>query len=191
MVLTKSVMLDLGTAIPPFTLPSVTTGEALTVDKVKGEHGLLVMFICAHCPYVKHVQVELAKLGNEYHKKGLGVIAISSNDSETHPDDAPPKLKEMSDKLGFAFPFAFDESQDVAKAFKAACTPDFFLFDKNLTLVYRGQLDDSRPSNGVEPNGADLRKAIDAVLSGKKTSEEQKSSVGCNIKWKSGNQPSY
>jgi thiol-disulfide isomerase/thioredoxin len=149
------------------------------------------MFICRHCPFVKHVQQELARLGNEYSRRGVGVVAISSNDISVQPGDAPDSLKDMADELGFTFPFCYDERQDVAKAYNAACTPDFFVFDRERTLVYRGQLDDSRPGNEKPVTGADLRAALDAVLAGRPVDQNQHPSIGCNIKWKPQNEPAY
>jgi len=149
------------------------------------------MFICQHCPFVQHVQSELARIGKDYMEQGLGVIAISSNSVETHPDDAPEKLKAMAEAQGFNFPFCYDETQEVAKAYTAACTPDFFLFDSTRALVYRGQLDDSRPGNDLPVNGKDLRAAIEKVLADEPISPEQKPSIGCNIKWAPGNEPPY
>ena len=142
------------------------------------------MFICRHCPFVRHIQEELAKLGRDYSGRGLGIVAISSNDADSHPDDAPSSLKEQAAQEGFTFPYLYDETQEVAKAYQAVCTPDFFLFDRNLALVYRGQLDDSRPGNEAPVTGRDLRTAIDSLLSGEPLSSEQKPSLGCNIKWK-------
>jgi thiol-disulfide isomerase/thioredoxin len=149
------------------------------------------MFICAHCPFVKHVQQELAKLGRDYVMRGVGIVAISANSAQTHPQDAPEQLKAMAQSLGFNFPYCYDETQAVAKAYTAACTPDFFLFDADKKLVYRGQLDDSRPSNGLPVTGADLRAALDAVLAHQPVSAQQKPSIGCNIKWKPGQAPAY
>ncbi len=149
------------------------------------------MFICQHCPYVKHVQQELATIGKDYQDKGLGIVAISANDVANYPNDAPDKLKEMAIALDFTFPFCYDESQETAKAYTAACTPDFFLFDEERRLVYRGQLDDSRPGNGKPLTGSDLRGAINAVLAGQPVSPNQNPSIGCNIKWKPGNEPRY
>jgi len=187
----ESVMLPLGTTAPSFILPDVTTGKMYSLDAFHGKDALLVMFICRHCPYVKHVEQEIAKIGKDYQDKKLGIIAISSNDPTTYPDDAPDQLKEMAKRLGFRFPFCFDEQQEIAKAFKAACTPDFYLFDAQRRLVYRGQLDDSRPGNNNPVTGRDLRAAIDAVLAGKPVDDKQKPSIGCSIKWKPGNAPSY
>ncbi|MDT9341107.1 thioredoxin family protein [Trichodesmium erythraeum 21-75] len=191
MVLTESTMLKLGTIAPNFELPDVVSGNIISPSKFKGKKALLVMFICRHCPFVKHIQLELAKIGKDYVPKDVGIVAISSNNIESHPDDAPDKLKEMASELEFNFPYCFDETQEVAKSYIAACTPDFFLFDVDYKLVYRGQLDDSRPSNEKPVTGSDLRAALDTVLAGKNIEEEQKPSVGCNIKWKAGNEPSY
>jgi peroxiredoxin len=191
MTRTLSTMLDLGTEAPDFSLPDVVTGRTISPAAYKNAPALLVMFICRHCPYVKHVQNELAALGTEYQQKGLAVIAISSNDASTHPDDAPDSLKAMARELGFTFPLCHDESQAVAKTYAAACTPDFFLFDRERRLAYRGQLDDSRPSNGKPVTGRDLRAALDAVLAGRPAPAEQTPSMGCNIKWKRGNEPQY
>ena len=149
------------------------------------------MFICQHCPFVKHIKDELARLGKDYINRNLGIVGISANDVNNYPDDAPEKLKAMAQELELPFPICYDESQEIAKAYTAACTPDFFLFDAQLQLVYRGQLDDSRPSNGKPVTGADLRAAIDAVLAGQPVNSQQQPSVGCNIKWKPGNEPSY
>lgn len=185
MALTASRMLDLGTVAPDFSLPDVVSGKTISAKSFQDET-LLVMFICRHCPYVQHIQTELAKIGKDYQGKPLAIVAISSNDIENYPDDAPEKLKAMAQSLQFNFPYCFDETQKIAKAYSAACTPDFFLFDKGHKLVYRGQLDDSRPGNSVPVTGRDLRAAIDAVLVGQKVSSEQKPSTGCNIKWKAG-----
>lgn len=186
-----SVMLPLGTPAPPFTLRDVVSGQSYSLDSFAGRAALLIMFLCRHCPYVQHVEQEVARLGQDYRDRGLGIIGISSNDPAHYPEDAPERLKEMAQRLGFHFPFCFDESQEVAMAYKAACTPDFYLFDAGRRLVYRGQLDDSRPSNGKPVTGRDLRTAIDAVLAGKPVDANQKPSIGCSIKWKPGNAPSY
>jgi peroxiredoxin len=186
-----SVMLPLGTPAPPFTLRDVVRGQSYSLDSFSGKAALLVMFLCRHCPYVQHVEQEVARLGQDYRDRGLGIIGISSNDPAYYPEDDPERLKEMAQRLGFHFPFCFDESQEVAMAYKAACTPDFYLFDAGRRLVYRGQLDDSRPSNGKPVTGRDLRTAIDAVLAGKPVDGNQKPSIGCSIKWKPGNAPSY
>ncbi len=179
-----SVMLPLGTKAPHFSLRDVVSGQVYSLDSFAGKDALLVMFICRHCPYVVHVEQELARLGREYRDSRLGIIAISSNDPATYPDDAPPRLKEMAERLGFTFPFCFDDTQDVARAYRAACTPDFYLFDRDRRLVYRGQLDDSRPGSGKPVTGRDLRAAIEAVLAGKPVDAKQKPSMGCSIKWK-------
>ena len=190
MVATASTMMPLGTEAPPFSLPD-TEGKTVSLSDFEGAKGYLIMFICNHCPYVKHVQHELARLGKEYQDKGVTVIAINSNDVENYPDDSPEKMAEEVKTQGYTFPYLYDETQEVAKAYGAACTPDFFLFDKNKKLAYRGQLDDSRRGNDKPVTGADLRAALDALLMGKPVPEEQKPSMGCNIKWKPFNQPSY
>ena len=189
MAKTYSTMLALGTSAPEFNLPDVVTGRAITLRSFKDDKALLVMFICRHCPFVKHVQNELTRLGIDYRGRGVGIVAISANDVVNHPDDAPHRLKEMADELAFTFPLCFDETQEVAKAYSAACTPDFFLFNEERTLVYRGQLDDSRPDNGAPVNGRDLRAAIDAVLFDRPVGADQRPSVGCNITWKPGHEP--
>lgn len=191
MVRTDSQMLTLGTEAPRFSLPDVTSGKKVSLKNFSDKKCLLVMFICKHCPYVKNVQEEISKLAKDYQDKGLGIVAISSNDIEKYPEDAPESLKDQAEELGFNFPYLFDETQEVAKAYKATCTPDFFLFGEDKKLVYRGQLDDSRPGNNISPDGGGLRAAIDAVLAGEKVSPEQKASTGCNIKWKPGNEPEY
>ena len=183
MALTLSTMLDLGTKAPDFSLPDVVTGKTVTLKDFAGKKALLVMFICKHCPFVIHVGGELARLGKDYVPRGAGIVAISSNDVANYPDDAPPKLKAMAEQLGFNFPYCYDETQAVAKAYTAACTPDFFLFDADLKLVYRGQLDETRPGKGMA-HGRDLRAALDAVLTGNPVSATQYPSAGCNIKWK-------
>jgi len=179
-----SVMLPLGTPAPPFSLRDVVTGNLYSLDSFTDNIALLVMFICRHCPYVVHVEQEIAKMGRDYTDTGLGIIGISSNDPTQYPDDAPPRLKEMAERLGFTFPFCFDETQEVAMAYGAACTPDFYLFEKERWLVYRGQLDDSRPGSNKPVTGRDLRAAIDAVLAGKPVDGKQRASIGCSIKWK-------
>jgi peroxiredoxin len=184
-------MLPLGTKAPGFQLPDVVSGNMISLSSFADKQALLVMFICRHCPFVKHIKDELAQLGKDYVNCNLGIIAISANDASNYPDDAPEQLKAMAEELGLPFPVCYDESQETAKAYTAACTPDFFLFDAQQQLVYRGQLDDSRPSNGKPVTGADLRAAIDAVLTGKPIYPKQQPSVGCNIKWKPGNEPSY
>ncbi|BAY10808.1 thioredoxin family protein [Calothrix sp. NIES-2098] len=191
MALTASTMLPLGTIAPDFHLPEVVSGEIISLANFADRKALLVMFICRHCPFVKHVQKQLVLLGEDYFNSNLGIVAISANDAKNYPDDAPESLKAMATELGFKFPLCYDENQEIAKAYTAACTPDFFVFDGERKLVYRGQLDDSRPSNGKPVTGADLRAAIEAVLADKPVPEEQNPSIGCNIKWKAGNAPSY
>jgi len=191
MALTASTMLPLGTKAPDFQLLDVVSGKMISLSTFAGKKALLVMFICKHCPFVKHVQKELAQIGKDYVNRDLGIVAISSNDVNNYPDDAPEQLKAMAQELAFTFPLCYDESQEIAKAYTAACTPDFFLFNADQRLVYRGQLDDSRPSNGKPVTGKDLRAALDAVLVGQPVNSEQKPSVGCNIKWKPSNEPSY
>lgn len=189
MAKTLSTMRELGTKAPDFSLPDVVSGQTITLASFKDASALLVMFICRHCPFVKHVQHELAHLGIDYRARGVGIVAISANDVANHPDDAPHHLRDMAVELGFTFPFCFDETQGVAKAYAAACTPDFFVFDKDRELVYRGQLDDSRPESGQPVTGRDLRAALEAVLSGRPIGADQRPSLGCNIKWKPGNEP--
>lgn len=184
MALTESTMLELGTTAPDFALTDVVTGKLVRRDDFRGNQALLVMFICTHCPYVKHIERDLAKLGKDYAGKSLGIVAISSNDVTTHPADSPAGMKQQAQTMGFSFPYLYDETQAVAHAYKAACTPDFFLFDGNFQLVYRGEFDRSRPGNSVAITGEDLRTAIDAALAGKPPLEDQRPSIGCNIKWK-------
>jgi peroxiredoxin len=181
---TASVLLPLGTPAPPFSLRDVVSSNLYSLNSFAGKTALLVMFICRHCPYVQHVEYEISKMGRDYTDTGLGIIGISSNDPVSYSDDAPPRLKEMAERLRLPFPFCFDETQDVAKAYRAACTPDFYLFDQERLLVYRGQLDDSRPGNNTPVTGRDLRAAIDATLAGKPVDSNQKASIGCSIKWK-------
>jgi peroxiredoxin len=179
----QSAMLELGTPAPAFSLPDVVTGRTISLDTFAGSNAILVMFICRHCPFVVHVQQELSRLGRDYQPKGVGIVAISANDAVAYPDDRPERLKEMAAAQGFVFPFCYDETQAVAKAYQAVCTPDFFLFDSARRLVYRGQLDDSRPGRGVA-DGRDLRAAVDAVLADRPVNDHQRPSVGCGIKWK-------
>lgn len=183
MVRTASTMLSLGTECPDFSLPDVVDGRTISRADSAGRP-LLVMFICNHCPFVKHLRSALAEFGRQYGPKGLAIVGINSNDAAAYPDDAPDKMQDEAKAAGYTFPYLYDESQDVAKAFRAACTPDFFLFDRAGRLAYRGQFDDSRPSNGVPITGSDLRAAADAVLAGRPVGELQKPSIGCNIKWK-------
>lgn len=184
-----STMPELGRSAPDFALPDVTTGATVKIADFAGAGALLVMFICRHCPYVRHVRPGLTKLARDYAAAGVAIVAISANDPETYPEDAPQSLAEEAREAGYSFPYLFDETQEVARAFGAACTPDFFLHDAERRLVYRGQLDDSRPSNGIPVTGRDLRAAIDAVLAGSPVSEDQRPSVGCSIKWRPGNEP--
>ena len=184
MVMTPSTMLALGSPAPDFQLPDVVSGDTVTLGSFADKQALLVMFICRHCPFVVHVQEELARLGSDYEARNVGIVAISSNDAENYPDDSPANLKAMAEELDFAFPYCYDESQEVARSYQAACTPDFFLFDGQRELVYRGQLDGSRPGNNEPVTGKDLREAMDAVLSGAAVSSDQTPSIGCNIKWK-------
>ena len=184
MARTESTMLELGTTAPDFALTDVVTGKIVRRDDFCGQKALLVLFICAHCPYVKHIEEALAALGKDYAGQLVGIVAISSNDITTHSADSPAGLKLQAQTYGFVFPYLYDETQVVARSYKAACTPDFFLFDDNLHLVYRGQFDSSRPGNGVPVTGKDLRAAIDLVLAGKPVPTDQRPSMGCNIKWK-------
>ena len=185
MALTASSMLPLGTKAPPFTLPDAVGGKPMSLDASKGAQATVVMFICNHCPYVKHVQPELVRVARDYQPRGAGFVAISSNDVRDYPEDAPARMKEVALKLGYSFPYLYDETQQVAKAYKAACTPDFYVFDRDLKCVYRGRLDESSPGNGRPLTGADLRAALEAVLNGKPVNPDQHPSTGCNIKWAS------
>jgi peroxiredoxin len=187
MTRTASNMLALGTKAPPFSLPDVVTGETVSLSSFDGSKLLLVMFICRHCPYVQHVKHELARLGRDYTGRGVAIVAISSNDAVEYPEDSPPRLKAMAEELGLVFPLVYDESQDVARAYSAACTPDFFLFDASRALIYRGQLDDSRPGSPRPVDGRDLRNAMEAALAGSPVSRDQQPSLGCSIKWREGN----
>lgn len=191
MALTPSTMLPLGTPAPDFSLPDVVSGQNVSLSDFDDKKAFLIMFICRHCPYVQHVKKELAKIGSDYSQKDLAIVAVSSNDISVYPEDAPKSLAEMAKEEGFNFSYLFDETQEVAKAYTAACTPDLFLFDKDRKLVYRGQLDDSRPGNNIPVTGKDLRSAIDAVLNDKPIDPNQKPSMGCSIKWKKGSEPSY
>ncbi|BAZ45931.1 alkyl hydroperoxide reductase/ thiol specific antioxidant/ Mal allergen [Chondrocystis sp. NIES-4102] len=190
MVKTASTMLPLGTVAPDFHLPDVVSNQIISLETFK-DQALLLMFICQHCPFVKHLEQELANIGHDYSQQSLGIVAISANDVTNYPNDSPQKLKEMAQRLKFNFPLCYDETQEVSKAYTAACTPDFFLFNAQRQLIYRGQLDDSRPSNDLPVTGKDLRQAIDATLQGKTINFAQKPSIGCNIKWKPGNEPEY
>ena len=181
---TCSNMLALGTIAPGFNLFDTVSGNTLSLNDLKSNIATVIMFICNHCPYVKHINSELVSLSNNYLQKGISFIGISSNDIENYPEDSPELMKQTAKELGYKFPYLFDESQEIAKQYKAACTPDFYIFDKSLKLVYRGQFDDSRPGNGLPVTGDDIRSALDNILSGKPVSPEQKPSIGCNIKWK-------
>jgi len=184
MAVTPSTMISLSTVAHDFTLPDTVSGKNLSLSDLKSGKATVIMFICNHCPFVKHVNKELVKLANDYIPEGISFIAISSNDVVNFPEDSPEKMKQEAKSLGYSFPYLFDESQKVARAYDAACTPDFFIYDKDLKLVYRGQLDDSRPSNGIPVTGKDIRNALDLLLAGKSIPAEQKPSIGCNIKWK-------
>ncbi len=186
MVATSSTMLPLGTEAPRFALPDVVTGQTITLDTFADKKALLVMFICRHCKYVQHVKGQLTRLGQDFRDKDIGIVAISANDAEAYPEDAPEGLKEMAVVESFTFPYCFDETQTVARSYAAACTPDFFLFDRQRKLVYRGQLDNSRPGNQIPVTGNDLRAAIEAVLADQPVNPVQKPGIGCNIKWKEG-----
>lgn len=191
MAAVNSTMLELGTEAPDFKLTDTISGRTYTKEGFKGNKAFLVIFICNHCPYVKLIKQALVDYATDYMPKGVGIAAISSNDTDNYPADGPEKMREDAEKFGYPFPYLFDESQEVAKAYRAACTPDLFLFDENMKLIYRGQFDDSRPGNDVEPTGSDLREATDKILAGEKVPENQKPSIGCNIKWKKGNEPDY
>jgi len=182
---TPSTMVPLGTPAPSFRLPD-TEGGFVSLEDLKEAKALLVIFMCNHCPFVQHLRGALAQLARDYQGSGLAIVGINSNDVESHPDDSPEKMAEEKKKFGYVFPYLFDESQEVAKAYRAACTPDFFLYDADRRLVYRGQFDDSRPGNDAPITGADLRAAVDAVLADRPVAKDQKPSIGCNIKWKAG-----
>jgi peroxiredoxin len=190
MALTPSTMLPLGTAAPDFTLPD-TDGKLVSLADFRAQAALLVVFMCNHCPYVIHLRAGLAQLARDYLPRGVGMVGISANDAANYPADSPAKMKQEVQSAGYIFPYLYDETQAVAKSYRAACTPDIFLFDKNQKLVYRGQFDASRPNNGIPVTGNDLRAALDTVLAGKPVPEKQVASIGCNIKWKSGNAPDY
>lgn len=190
MVLTPSTMLPLGTKAPRFTLPNVDDGMVSLADFASAK-GLLIIFMCNHCPYVKHVAAGLAALAKEYQSRGIAVVGINSNDAANYPDDSPEAMRREALQRGYTFPYLYDEDQSVAKAYRAACTPDFYLFDGNQQLVYRGQMDASRPDNGVPVTGTDLRRAMDAMLAGTSVPADQTPSIGCNIKWQPGNEPDY
>jgi len=191
MALTPSTMLELGTKASDFSLPDVVSGKTVTLNAFAGKKALVIVFLSRHCPYVQHVKAELAALGNDYLAKSVGMVGISANDVSNHPDDSPENLRAFALELSLNYPLCYDESQATAKAYTAACTPDVFLFDENRKLVYRGQLDDSRPGNSTPVTGRDLRLALDAVLADQPVSSVQKPSLGCNIKWKPGQEPYY
>ena len=190
MARTPSTMLALGTPLPSFTLPGLD-GTLVSTDQFLDSPGLLVAFICTHCPFVKHIRHEFARFTREYAARGLSIVGVMSNDVEAFPEDGPSGMAQEARDVGYVFPYLFDQTQDVAKAFHAACTPDLYLFDRGRTLVYRGQFDASRPGNGVPITGADIRAACDAVLEGRAVPRDQRPSIGCNIKWKRGNAPGY
>jgi peroxiredoxin len=190
MAATPSTMLELGTALPPFRLRDLKGNDVTSGDFAESK-GVLVAFICAHCPYVRHVRLEFARLAGEFQRRGVAVVAINANDVTAFPDDSPDGMRKEADEAGYTFPYLFDETQEVAKAFRAACTPDFFLFDARQRLVYRGQFDDSRPNSPVAVTGKDLKGAVDALLARQPVSADQRPSVGCNIKWKTGAEPEY
>ena len=184
MARTPSTMVTLGTIAPDFLLPDTVSGKQLSLGNIKGETATLIMFICNHCPFVKHVNAELVALANNYKNKGIGFVAINSNDVIYHPNDSPELMTQVAKELKYPFPYLYDESQETAKVYDAACTPDFFIYDKDLRLVYRGQLDDSRPGNEIPVTGKDIRHALDCLINNKPVPQEQRPSIGCNIKWK-------
>ena len=184
MALTPSNMMPLGTTAPDFCLPDTVSGEEVCLSDVRGKAATVVMFICNHCPFVKHIQDALVRLGQEYPAQGVSLVAVSSNDAVQYPEDSPESMKALAESLGYTFPYLYDETQQVARLYDAACTPDFYIFDQALGCVYRGQLDGSRPGNDIPVSGADLRRALDALLAGRDIDPDQTSSVGCNIKWK-------
>ena len=190
MVKTASTMLPLGSTAPDFSLPDVE-GKTVSLDDFRDAPALLVMFMCNHCPFVKHIAEELARLGKDYHSRGAAIVGINPNDADNYPEDSPEQMRREVQERGYTFPYLYDETQATAKAYRAACTPDFFLFDRDRKLVYRGQLDKSRPGSGDPVTGNDLRAALDLVLAGKPAPEDQRPSIGCNIKWKAGNEPDY
>lgn len=190
MVRTASTMLPLGTHAPDFRLPNVD-GQAVSRDDFRGKPALLVVFMCNHCPFVKHIAPALAALAREYQQKGVGIVGINSNDVANYPADSPEQMVAEAEAQGYTFPYLYDDTQEVAKAYRAACTPDFYLFDKDRKLAYRGQLDSSRPDSGIPVTGQDLRAALNAVLASKAVAGTQRPSIGCNIKWKAGNEPDY
>lgn len=190
MTVTASKMISLGTSAPDFSLPD-TNGNIVSLSDFEQTPALLVVFMCNHCPFVKHILKDFIELAKEYQEKGVAIVAINSNDVESFPEDNPEMMAQKAKEAGFTFPYLYDETQEVAKAYQATCTPDFFLYDKKRKLVYRGQMDDSRPGNNVPVTGSDLRAALEAVLEGEKVPAKQRPSMGCNIKWKKGNEPDY
>ncbi|MFC7440546.1 thioredoxin family protein [Laceyella putida] len=184
MALTESNMFPLGATAPSFTLPDVVSGKQVSLDELKSDTATVIMFICNHCPYVKHVQSQLVRLANDYSPKGVSFIAISSNDAMQYPEDGPDKMKQVAEEFQYPFPYLYDETQEVAKAYQAACTPDFYIFDSKLACVYRGQLDDSRPGNELPVTGSSIRAALDQILGNEPVTVQQKPSMGCNIKWR-------
>ena len=184
MAATPSTMVSLGFEAPEFSLMEPASGQTKSLQDLRGQHGTLIAFICNHCPFVKHIADELAALGTDYGPKGVAMVAINSNDADTYPDDSPAKMIEEIALRGYTFPYLYDETQNTARAYHATCTPDFFLFDSNLKLVYRGQLDDSRPGNAIPVSGKDIRGALDSLIAGNPISPDQKPSIGCNIKWR-------
>jgi thiol-disulfide isomerase/thioredoxin len=184
MALTPSTMIPLGSTAPDFILPDVVISAEMSLEDLKSDTATVIMFICNHCPYVKHVQSGLVELANDYITKGVSFIAINSNDAVNYPEDSPENMKAVAERFEYPFPYLFDESQEIAKAYDAACTPDFFIYDNALKLVYRGQMDDSRPGNGIPVTGKDIRAALDEILAGNELSTDQLPSIGCNIKWK-------
>lgn len=191
MARTESTMLELGTPLPAFELLDPVTGNSLSDQELRSRRATVVMFICNHCPYVQRIRDGIAKFGHDYASSEVGIVAISSNDSTAYPDDSPDKMKEEVERFGYSFPYLFDEDQSVAKAFRAACTPEFYVFDGNHQLAYRGQFDSARPGNDTPSTGEDVRAALDAILSQTPVSADQTPSLGCNIKWKAGNAPDY
>jgi peroxiredoxin len=191
MAATESRMLELGTVLPTFSLLDTTTAEVFTSDVLRGAPAAVVAFICNHCPFVKHIRAGLADFGRYCQQRGVKMVAVCSNDVTTHPDDAPQRMAEEARRVGYVFPYLYDQTQAVAKAFQAACTPEFYVFDSEGKLAYRGQFDDSRPSNNRPVTGSDVRAAVDALLAGNRPSPQQKPSIGCNIKWQAGNAPEY
>jgi peroxiredoxin len=184
MAATPSVMIPLGSKAPDFTLPDTVSGKNLSLKELRGKIATVILFICNHCPYVKLLNNEIVNVANEYQPKGISFIAISSNDANAYPEDGPEKMRDVANQLGYPFPYLYDETQDVAKAYDAACTPDLYVYDRDLKLAYRGQFDDARPKNNVQPTGKDLRAALDALVAEKPVSTDQTPSIGCNIKWK-------